>query len=85
MTSAFSSTLLLTLLLAVGLVFFLRASTKDRITDVEIFSSLPPVVVLEGISAWLEGRGWKSDAIDADRQWLRFKGSVASSRFLAVL
>ncbi len=85
MQSIFSSTLLLTLLLAVGLVFFLRAASKDRTTDVEVHSSLPPLEVLNGISNWLEARGWRRDAGDADRQWLRFQGSVSSSLPLAVL
>jgi len=37
-----ASTLLLTLLLAVGLVFFLRAASKDRTTVVEVHSPAPP-------------------------------------------
>ena len=41
-----SSTLLLTLLIAVGLVFFLRAASKDRTTTVEVRSSRPPLEVL---------------------------------------
>jgi len=36
------STLLLTLLLAIGLVFFLRAASKDRTTVVDVRSSRPP-------------------------------------------
>ncbi len=85
MTSVFSSTLLLTLLLAIGLVFFLRAASKDRTTVVDVYSPLPPLEVLNGISFWLEERGWKRDGGDADRQVLRFNGSVTSSAFLAAL
>ncbi|WP_320666837.1 cofactor assembly of complex C subunit B [Prochlorococcus sp. MIT 1307] len=81
----FSSVLLLTLLLAIGLVFFLRAASKDRTTVVDVRSTLPPLKVLNGLSVWLEERGWKRDGGDADRQLLRFQGSVASSRTLAVL
>ena len=44
------STLLLTLLLAIGLVFFLRAASKDRTTVVEVHSPRPPVEVLEGLA-----------------------------------
>ena len=43
------STLLLTLLLAIGLVFFLRAASKDRTTVVEVHSPRPPVEVLDEI------------------------------------
>ncbi len=80
-----SSTLLLTILLAIGLVFFLRAASKDRTTVVDVHSSLPPIEVLEGISKWLEERGWRCHGGDADRSVLRFQGSVASSSILALL
>ncbi len=85
MTQAFPSTLLLTLLLAIGLGFFLRAGSKDRTTVLDVHSPLPPLEVLNGISHWLESRGWKPDGGDADRQVLRFHGSVAASGFLAIL
>ena len=45
-----SSTLLLTLLLAIGLVFFLRAASKDRTTVVEVHSPRPALEVLAGLS-----------------------------------
>ncbi len=85
MTSAFSSTLLLTLLLAIGLFFFIRAASKDRTTVVDVQSPRPPLEVLNGMSLWLEERGWTRDGGDADQQLLRFRGSVASSRTLAIL
>ena len=47
MPSVTTSTLLLTLLLGIGLVFFLRAASKDRTTVVELRSSRPPLEVLE--------------------------------------
>ena len=46
MSYSLNSTLLLTILLAIGLFFFLRASSKDRTTIVEISSSQQPVKVL---------------------------------------
>ena len=85
MSQTLSSTLLLTLLLAIGLVFFLRAASKDRTTVVDVYSSKPPVEVLTGISHWLEERGWIRDGGDLEKQLLRFRGSVASSNGLAVL
>ena len=45
----------------------------------------PPRPCLNGISSWLEERGWSRDGGDAERQVLRFKGKVASSQPLAVL
>ena len=85
MPSGFQSTLLLTVLLAIGLVFFLRAASKDRTTVVDVHSPRPPLEVLNGISRWLEQRGWSRDGGDADRQVLRFRGEVAASRPLAIL
>lgn len=79
------STLLLTLLLAVGLAFFLRAASKDRTTVVEVHSPRPAIEVLEGLSDWLTGRGWLTDSADPERQILRFRGQVQASQPLAVL
>ena len=70
------STLLLTLLLAVGLVFFLRAASKDRTTVVEVHSPRPPLEVLQGLTQWLLERGWSAEASDPDRRWLSFRGQV---------
>ena len=80
-----SSTLLLTLLLAIGLGFFLRAASKDRTTVVEVHSPRPPLEVLDGLTAWLTARGWSTEGGDPDRQLLRFRGTVSSSPALAVL
>ena len=85
MPLGFQSILLLTILLAIGLVFFLRAASKDRTTVVDITSPQSPLAVLEGLSSWLEQRGWNRDGGDAERQVLRFQGQVASSQPLAVL
>lgn len=85
MPSFQNSTLLLTLLLAIGLVFFLRAASKDRTTVVDVASPRPPLEVLEGLSTWLEQRGWCPQGGDAERQVLRFQGKVAASTPLAVL
>ena len=85
MPTFFSSTLFLTVLLAIGLVFFLRAASKDRTTDVDICSPLPPLIVLDGITIWLEQRGWKRKSVDIERQWLQFYGNVAFSKTLVLL
>jgi len=79
----FSSTLLLTLLLAVGLIFFLRAASKDRTTVVQVQSALPPLEVLSGLTKWLENRGWLLDGGNAERKVLCFRGNVEASSLLA--
>ncbi len=84
MQSAFSSTLFLTILLAIGLGFFLRAASKDRTTVVDVQSPLPPLAVLKGISFWLEERGWKKNGGNVEEKLLVFNGNVSSSTFLVI-
>ena len=80
MSYSLNSTLLLTILLAIGLFFFLRASSKDRTTIVEISSSQQPVKVLNGLCEWLNLRGWKQTGGDFEQRILIFKGQVVSSK-----
>ena len=84
MSYSLNSTLLLTILLAIGLFFFLRASSKDRTTTVEISSSQQPIKVLNGLCQWLNLRGWKQIGGDFEQRILIFNGQVISSKFLAV-
>ena len=84
MSYSLNSTLLLTILLAIGLFFFLKASSKDRTTIVEISSSQQPVKVLNDLCEWLILRGWKQTGGDFDQRILIFKGQVISSKFLAI-
>lgn len=79
------STLVLTLLLAIGLIFFLRAASKDRTTVVDVHSARPAVDVLEGLVAWLQARGWQPTDKDPQRQVLRFAGDVRASLPLSLL
>jgi hypothetical protein len=83
--ASLGSTLVLTLLLAIGLVFFLRAASKDRTTVVDVHSPRPAVDVLEGLLAWLQARGWQPTAKDPQRQVLRFAGDVRASLPLSLL
>ena len=84
MTISLNSTFFLTILLSIGLFFFLRASSKDRTTVVEITSSQKPLEVLDVMYEWLKLRGWKQIGGDFDQRILIFKGQVISSKFLAV-
>jgi len=84
MQSGLSSTLFLTILLAIGLGFFLRAASKDRTTVVDVKSPLPPLEVLNGISFWLEERGWEKNGGNVKEKLLIFNGNVAASTFLTI-
>ena len=84
MNYSLNSTLLLTILLAIGLFFFLRASSKDRTTVIEITSSQRPLEVLNVMYEWLNLRGWKQIGGDFDQRILIFQGQVVSSKLLAI-
>ncbi len=84
MSYSLNSTLLLTILLFIGLFFFLRASSKDRTTTVEVTSTKRPVEVLNLLCNWLKLRGWKQIGADTDKKILSFKGQVISSKLLAI-
>ena len=84
MTYSLNSTLLLTILLSIGLFFFLRASSKDRTTVVEITSSQKPLEVLNVLYEWLNLRGWKQTGGNFEQRILIFKGQVVSSKLLAI-
>jgi Protein of unknown function (DUF3529). len=84
MTYSLNSTLLLTILLSIGLFFFLRASSKDSTTVVEISSPQNPIDVLNVMFEWLDLRGWKQIGGDFDQRIFIFKGPVVSSKILAI-
>ena len=78
------STLLLTILLAIGLIFFLKASSKDRTTIIDISSSKKPIEVLNEVCNWLRSRGWQQINVNSEKKILTFKGQVISSKSLAI-
>ena len=78
------STLLLTILLAIGLFFFLKASSKDRTTIIDISSSKKPIEVLNEVCSWLKSRGWQQTKVNSDKKIITFKGQVVSSKSLAI-
>tara|TARA_B100000073_G_C23737529_1_gene572722 strand:- start:838 stop:1395 length:558 start_codon:yes stop_codon:yes gene_type:complete len=84
MNNSLNSTLILTILLGIGLFFFLKASSKDRTTTVEITSSKSPVYALDTICDWLLARGWRQIGGNSENKILIFKGQVDSSKSLAI-
>ena len=78
------STLFLTILLAIGLFFFLKASSKDRTTIIDISSSKKPIEALNLVCNWLKSRGWQQIKVNSDKKSLTFKGQVVSSKSLAM-
>jgi len=75
------STFVLTLLMLVGLFFFLRASVKDRTEQEEFDFALDARQVSVNLRRYLEARAWQ---LEKDGAELVFTGVVAPSWFLAV-
>ncbi|MFB2876608.1 MULTISPECIES: cofactor assembly of complex C subunit B [Floridanema] len=83
-TTILSSTLLLTVLLAIGLFFFIRASVKDRTQVIQLMSTEPTDSLLAQLQQYFTQRSYKVVAIDATQNQVTFAGFVRPSWFLAV-
>ncbi|WP_310422724.1 cofactor assembly of complex C subunit B [Chamaesiphon sp. VAR_48_metabat_135_sub] len=84
-TPVLTSTFILTLLLAVGLFFFIRASTKPRIEQMVLETSESEAVLLPRLQAYFTDRAYRIAAVDRDTDIITFEGFVSPSIFLAVL
>lgn len=78
------STLVLTLLLVVGLLFFIRASVKDRTEELTFLVQVPEPELLPNIQNYFVDRAYRLVQVDEEKQVIRFEGQVAPSQFLAV-
>ncbi len=83
-TAILPSTLLLTLLLAVGLIFFIRASTKDRIEIVQLVSEQNEATLMPQLQEYFRSRSYRVAAVDREKNQVTFEGFVKPSWFLAV-
>lgn len=79
-----SSTLFLTLLLLVGLFFFLRASIKDRTQQAEFAAVGSPDWLLAQLQDYFQSRAYQVTSLDAAQNQVTFEGFVRPSWFLAV-
>ncbi|MBD2579076.1 cofactor assembly of complex C subunit B [Oscillatoria sp. FACHB-1406] len=79
-----SSTFFLTILLLVGLFFFIRASVKPRTEQIQLAAELPEDVFLSQLQAYFEQRAYRLAALDREQQQITFQGFVRPSWFLAI-
>jgi Cofactor assembly of complex C subunit B len=79
-----SSTVLLTALMVIGMFFFIRASTKDRIEVVRLITPLPEESLREKIQQYFSQRAYRIASVDANQSLVTFEGNVRPSLFLAV-
>ena len=84
-TTVLTSTFILTLLLAVGLFFFIRASTKDRIEQMVLETNDSEAALLPRLEAYFKERAYRIAAVDRETDIITFEGLVRPSVFLAVL
>ena len=64
-TAVLPSTFVLTLLLAVGLFFFIKASVKDRIEQVKLASESAQESLLTQLQEYFASRAYRVAAVDA--------------------
>ena len=77
------SVFLITLLLMVGLFFFIRASVKDRTEELQWLSTQPEEAVLKQLETHLTNRAYRLAALDKDLNLVTFEGIVRPSVLLA--
>ena len=80
-----SSTFFLTLLMFVGLFFFIRASIKDRTEQTQFQAMLPESRLLERLEQYFNHRAYRLADIKAPEKQITFEGFVQPSWFLASL
>jgi hypothetical protein len=83
-TTILSSTFLLTLLLAVGLFFFIRASVKDRTQQVKLIAEEPEESLLTRLQQYFDQRAYRVAAVEAATNQVIFQGFVRPSLRLAI-
>lgn len=79
-----SSTFFLTLLMGIGLVFFIRASVKDRTEQIDLFPETDVTSTLEQLQQHFHQRAYRLVAVQTEAQKLTFEGFVRPSWFLAI-
>lgn len=83
-TTILSSTFLLTLLLAVGLFFFIRASVKDRTQQVRLLAPEPEESLVARLQQYFDQRAYRVATVDAATKLVTFQGFVRPSWGLAI-
>lgn len=83
-TPVLSSTFFLTVLMLIGLMFFIRASTKDRIEIAQLTTQQQREQVLERLQRYFSQRAYRLVNVDTEHDIVTFEGFVSPSVFLAI-
>jgi hypothetical protein len=82
--SVLISTFFLTMLMGIGLLFFIRASVKDRTEVAKLVSDLSEDSLLPKLRQYFTDRAYQVDAVDASKNSVTLSGNVRPSVFLAI-
>lgn len=83
-TAVLPSTLLLTVLLSIGLLFFIRASTKDRTEIVKLVSEQAEASLMPKLKQYFAQRSYQIASVNPEQNQVTFEGLVRPSWFLAI-
>jgi Cofactor assembly of complex C subunit B len=78
------STFFLTILITIGLFFFIRASVKARIETATWSLAQPDQQVVQAVTEYLEGRAYRLQSVDRDQNQVIFSGLVSASTGMAL-
>jgi len=70
--------------MVVGLLFFIRASVKDRTEQVQLIAQEPEESLVTRLQQYFDQRAYQITAVDATTNQVTFQGFVRPSWFLAI-
>lgn len=79
-----SSIFFLTMVLLIGLFFFIRASVKDRTEQVRLVSNQTEAILMGQLRQYFAQRAYQVTHIDPNQDQITFEGFVRPSFFLAI-
>lgn len=85
MNSTLITALILIILSAIGLVFFIWAAVKDRTTQIQLLAPAPETELLDKLQTHLQQRAYHVKQANANDQEIIFEGYVQPSWFMAIL
>jgi len=76
--------LILTLLLCIGLFFFIRASVKDRTEEITLIANATEEELLPQLQQYFDSRAYQVTALESQTQTITLEGTVQPSWFLTI-
>jgi hypothetical protein len=70
--------------MAIGLLFFIRASVKDRTQQIRLIAPDSIAKLLDELEAYFQERAYKAIAVEPEKNQITFQGFVRPSWFLTI-